>query len=360
VPVSARQKTNLDLLLENVLLQAELLELSANPKKAAKGVVIESKLERGRGAVSTVLVQEGTLKIGDSLVCGTAWGRVRIMTDDKGKSVQKTTPGYPVQVVGLDGTPEAGEDFNVVPDEATAKKIADHRVLKAREVDLSKSARLTIEDLAKKTASDAPKELVLMLKADVQGSAEAVSDALNKLSGKKVVVNVITRGVGAITENDVNQARASKATIVGFNVKPDANAAAVAQRDGTRVKSYSIIYELLDDVKLMMEELLEPIYKERPLGKAEVRQIFSISKLGNIAGCMVTEGKVTRTAQVRVVRDRKVLFTGKLSSLKRFKDDVREVIAGNECGINIEGYPDVAAGDNLDIFEIETIRPKLE
>jgi translation initiation factor IF-2 len=360
VPVSARQKTNLDLLLENVLLQAEVLELSSNPKKAAKGVVVESKLDRGRGAVSTVLVQDGTLKVGDALVCGVTWGRVRTMTDDKGRTLQKIAAGYPVQVVGLSGTPEAGEDFNVVPDEVTAKKIADHRLLKLREAELAKSARLTIEDLAKKTASDAPKELIVILKADVQGSAEAVAESLKKLSGKKVVVNVVSRGVGAITENDVNQAKASKAIIVGFNVKPDANAAASAQQNSIIVQSYSIIYELLDDVRRQMEEMLEPIYKERPIGKAEIRQVFTISKLGNIAGSFVTEGKITRTAQVRVLRDRKVVFSGKLSSLKRFKDDVREVAAGNECGIGVEGFAEMAVGDILDAYEVDTIRQKLE
>jgi translation initiation factor IF-2 len=360
IPVSARQKTNLDLLLENVLLQAEVLELQSNPKKAATGVAIESKLDRGRGAVTTVLVQDGTLKAGDALVCGTCWGRVRTMTDDKGKTQQKVTAGYPVQVVGLSGTPTAGEDFNVVPDEEIAKKIADHRGLKAREAELSKSARLTIEDLQKRVATDAPKELTLIVKADVQGSAEAVTESLKKLSGKKVVVNVVSRGVGAITENDVNNARSSKAAIVGFNVKPDANAGSVAQQDGIKVKSYSIIYELLDDVRVQMEDLLEPIYREKALGKAEVRQVFAVSKVGNIAGSIVTEGKVTRTAQVRVMRDRKVIYTGKLSSLKRFKDDVKEVPAGTECGISIENYTDIQAGDILDIFEVETIRQKLD
>jgi translation initiation factor IF-2 len=360
VPVSARQKTNLDLLLENLLLQAEVLELSSNPNKSAKGVVIESKLDRGRGAVSTVLVQDGTLKSGDAIVCGIHWGRVRTMTDEKGKTQQKVTAGYPIQVVGLSGTPEAGEDFDVVPDEVIAKKIADHRALKARQAELAKSARLTIEDLAKKIATDAAKELVIIVKADVQGSAEAVTESLRKLSGKKVVVNVIARGVGGITENDVNQAKASKAMIVGFNVKPDGKAASSAQQDEISVKSYSIIYELIDDVRTQMENMLEPIYKERPVGKAEVKQVFSISKLGTIAGSLVTEGKITRTAQVRVVREKKIVYTGKLSSLKRFKDDAKEVVAGTECGIAIEGFPEIIAGDILDAFEVDTFRQKLD
>jgi translation initiation factor IF-2 len=363
IPVSARQRTNLDLLLENVLLQAEVLELSSNPKKAASGVVIESKIERGRGAVSTILVQDGTLKSGDAVVCGTFWGRLRTMIDDKGKTQKQVTAGYSVQVVGLSGTPEAGEEFNVVPSEEIAKKVADHRVIKARESELAKSARLTVEDLLKKTASDAPKELVLIVKADVQGSAEAITDAVKKLSGKKVRTNVIAKGVGGITESDVNQANASKAMIVGFNVKPDANAASVASQNSVKVKTYSIIYDLLDDVRAEMEEMLEPIYKERSVGKAEVRQVFTVSKVGVIAGSMVTDGKATRAASVRVIRDRKVVHSSKLSSLKRFKDDVKEVPAGMDCGIGIVGIEnanELQVGDILDLFEIDTIRQKLD
>jgi translation initiation factor IF-2 len=363
IPVSARMKTNLDLLLENVLLQAELLELSSNPDKLATGVVIESKVERGRGAMSSVLVQDGTLKMGDAIVCGPFWGRVRTMLDPKGKAVQKVTAGYPVQVVGLSGTPDAGEDFHVVPSEEVAKKIAEHRVTKLRETDLLKSARTTVEDLLKRVAADAPKELVIIVKADVQGSAEAVTDALRKQSGKKVTVNVISKGVGGITESDVNQAYASKALVVGFNVKSDANALAAATQAEVKVKTYSIIYELLDDVRVAMEDLLEPIYKERPVGKAEIRQVFNVSKVGIIAGSLVTEGKVTRNALARVFRDRKKIHEGKLASLKRFKDDVKEVVAGTECGIGVAGIESVSelqVGDIIDLYEVDTFRQKLD
>jgi len=360
LPVSARAGTNLELLLENVLLQAEVLELSFNPTRPASGVVVESKLEKGRGPVATMLVQDGTLKAGDVVVCGTRWGRIRAMANEKGATLKTVGAGYPVQVVGLDGTADAGDDFHVVPDETIAKKIADHRIAKEREAELAKSARMSVEDLLKKTASDAAKELVVIVKADVQGSVQAVNESLNKLSCKKVNVKVVGSGVGAISESDVNQARASKALIVGFNSKADNNAAAVAQQDGIKIKTYSIIYDLLDDVRVAMEDLLEPIYRERPVGKAEVRQVFSVSKVGQIAGSLVMEGKVTRAANVRVMRDRKMIHTGKLSSLKRFKDDVREVVAGTECGIGIEDFNELMAGDVLDIFEVETLRQKLE
>ncbi len=360
IPVSARQKTNLELLLENVLLQAEVLDLASNPKKLATGVVIESKIERGRGPVATVLVQDGTLKVGDAIVVGTLWGKVRSMTNEKNKALKAVGAGYPVQVVGLTGTPDAGDELNAVPDEMIAKKISDHRVLKAREADAIKTARRTVEDLVRQVAADAPKALVLVVKADVQGSVEAVTESLGKLSGKKVKVNIVQSGVGTITENDVNQAKASKALIIGFNTKPDANAAAAAAQAETKVKTFSIIYDLIDDVRHEMEDLLEPIYREKGIGKAEVRQVFSVSKVGQIAGCLVTDGKVNRAANVRVVRERKVVFTGKVGSLKHFKDDVREVAAGTECGIGIEGYNEIAAGDVLDVFEVETIRQKLE
>jgi len=360
VPVSARQKTNLDLLLENVLLQAEVLELASNPKKMASGLIIEARLERGRGPVATVLVQDGTLRSGDAVVSGTCYGRVRAMTDDRGRSMREVTAGYPVQIVGLSGAPMAGDDFHAVTDENVAKKIGDHRALKSREADLVKSAKVTIEDLVRKTAADAPKELLVMVKADVQGSAEAVSEALEKLSGRKVVVKVLSRGVGTVSESDVNQAAATGALVVGFNSKPDANAAAVAQQAGVKVKTYGIIYELLDDVRVAMEDLLEPIYREKALGKAEVRQVFNLSKIGVIAGSSVTEGKALRGAQVRVVRDKKVVHSGKVASLKRFKEDVREVPAGMECGIGVENFAEFQPADVLDMFEIETLRQKLE
>jgi translation initiation factor IF-2 len=299
------------------------------------------------------------MKAGDAVVCGMKWGRIRTMANEKGQSLKQVGAGFPVQVVGLDGTPDSGDEFHIVPDEATAKKIAEHRIQKAREVELAKSARLTVEDLVRKTAANAAKELVVIVKADVQGSVEAISESLEKLSGKKVVVKVVQSGVGVITENDVNQARASKALVVGFNTKADNNAAAVAAQDGTTIKTYSIIYDLLDDVKVAMEDLLEPILIEKPTGRAEVRQVFSVSKVGQIAGSLVVDGKAVRGGQVRVMRDRKVVHVGKLSSLKRFKDDVREVVSGTECGIGVEEFNELVAGDVLELFEIEKKRQTL-
>lgn len=360
VPISAKERTNLDLLLENVLLQAELLELQANVKKPASGVVVESSVARGRGAVATVLVQEGTLEQGQVVVVGQHWGRVRAMTDERGQALKKVLPGYPVQIVGLNGTPAAGEEFNVVLDDKMATAIVDNRIKRARAAEEATSARTTVEDLLKKTASDAPKELVVIVKADVAGSTEAVTESLKKLSGKKVVVNVIQKGVGNINESDVNLANAGKAVIFGFNVKPDNNAAANAARNNVQIKSYSIIYDLLDDARRQMEDLLEPTYKENVIGKAEVRMVFSVSKVGQIAGCLVMEGRVTRSASGRVLRNGKVIHSGKLSSLKHFKDDVKEVISGTECGIGLEGFDGVEVGDVLEIFETQTIRQTLD
>jgi translation initiation factor IF-2 len=360
VPVSAKQKTNLDLLLENVVLQAEVLELTANPVRPAVGAIIEAKLDRGRGPVATVLVQEGTLRLGDAIVTGTHYGRVRAMNNSRGEQVKEVLPGYCAEVIGLSGVPTAGDTINVVADEKAAKQIADHRAMKERATDLSKVSRETLDQLFAKTkAGGGPKELRVVIKADVQGSAEAVKQAVQKLSTHKVKVEVIDTGVGAITESDVMRAAASKGLVLGFNVKPESGSEAAAKAQGVTLQGYSIIYELIDGVRTAMEELLEPIRTERKLGRAEVRNTFNVPKLGTIAGAAVLEGVIKRGSFVRLMRENKQLFSGKMASLKRFKDDVKEVAQGFECGIGIENYNDLKPGDIIEAYEIEETRQSL-
>ncbi|HYZ88909.1 MAG TPA: translation initiation factor IF-2, partial [Myxococcales bacterium] len=359
VPVSARTGDGLEKLLEAILLQAEVLELKANPMRPAKGTVIEAKLEKGRGPVATVLVQDGTLHVGDPIVTGVHSGHVRAMMNEHGEQVDDVPPGFPVEVLGLDGVPTAGDEFNVVADEAAAAVIAQHRALKAREKDLSKSNKLSLEDLLAKGKKDEAKTLKVIVKADVQGSVEALKTALTKLSTPKVAVDVIHSGVGNVTESDVMLAAASKAMVVGFNVKSESGADESAAAEGVQIKHYSIIYEALDDVKLAMEGLLEAIIREKVVGHAKVQQLFNVPKLGTIAGSAVTDGKVTRTSMVRLLRDSKPIFTGKIASLRRFKDDVKEVDKGFECGIGIENFNDLKEGDIIEAYELETIRPSL-
>jgi translation initiation factor IF-2 len=360
LPVSARTKQGLPELLEYIALQAEVLDLKANPDKPAAGVVIEAKLEKGRGPVATVLVQEGTLRVGDAVVTGVHHGKVRAMMNERGEQVKDVPPGYPVEVLGLAGVPTAGDEFNVVSDEKAAKEVAEHRAEKAREKELASVKRATLEDLFAQAKKGGAKELNVVVKADVQGSAEAISQALEKLSTRKVRVNVLDSGVGAITESDVLTAAAGTAIIVGFHTKPETKVEQIASQQGVRILLFDVIYEAADTVRAEMANLLEPIIREKPLGKAEVRAIFTIPRAGVIAGCSVTEGVVKRGANVRVLRDRKVAFTGKISSLRRVKDDVREVAAGLECGIGIEGYQDEKPGDVLEAFELEEIRPSLD
>ncbi|HWE24552.1 MAG TPA: translation initiation factor IF-2, partial [Myxococcales bacterium] len=359
VPVSARTGDGLEKLLEAILLQAEVLELKANPRRPAKGTVIEAKLEKGRGPVATVLVQDGTLHVGDPIVTGIHSGHVRAMMNEHGEQVDDVPPGFPVEVLGLDGVPTAGDEFNVVEDEAAAAVIAQHRALKAREKDLSKSNKLSLEDLLAKGKKDEAKTLKVIVKADVQGSVEALKTALTRLSTPKVAVDVIHSGVGNVTESDVMLAAASKALVVGFNVKSESGADESAATEGVEIKHYSIIYEALDDVKLAMEGLLEAIIREKVVGHAKVQQLFNVPKLGTIAGSAVTDGKVTRTSMVRLLRDSKPIFTGKIASLRRFKDDVKEVDKGFECGIGIENFNDLKEGDIIEAYELETIRPSL-
>ncbi|MBZ4370541.1 translation initiation factor IF-2 [Corallococcus sp. AS-1-6] len=360
VPVSAKTKMNLDLLLENLALQAEVLELTANPSRPSVGAIVEAKLERGRGPVATVLVQEGTLKLGDAIVTGTHYGRVRAMNNSRGEAVKEVKPGYCAEVVGLSGVPTAGDAINVVSDEKAAKQIADHRGMKERQAELSKVSRESLDQLFAKTkAGGGPKELRVIIKADVQGSAEAVRQAVEKLTTHKVRVVIIDAGVGAITETDVMRAAASKGVVLGFNVKPESGSEAAAKAQQVTLQSYSIIYELIDGVRTEMEGLLEPIRTERKLGRAEVRNTFNVPKLGTIAGAAVLDGVMKRGSFVRLMRENKQLFSGKMASLRRFKDDVKEVAQGFECGIGIENFNDLKAGDIIEAYEIEETRQSL-
>ncbi|MBI5549272.1 MAG: translation initiation factor IF-2, partial [Deltaproteobacteria bacterium] len=360
VPVSAKTREGIDHLLEMILLQSEVLELKADPVRPAKCAVVEAKLEKGRGPVATVIVMEGTLRLGDAIVTGTEYGRVRAMVDDKGAKIEEVSPGHPVEVIGLSGVPVAGDEFHVVEDENSAKEIAEHRAQKGREKDLSKSAKVKLEDLFAKVQKGEAKTLKLIVKADVQGSAEAVSEALKKLTTHKVKVDVIHSGVGGINETDVILAGASNALIIGFNVRPESKAAEAAAQQGVELRLYRIIYEALDDVRKAMEGLLEPIRREKTLGRAEVRNIFTVPKLGVIAGCAVVDGKIARSAMVRLLRDNKQVYQGKIGSLKRFKDDVREVASGFECGLSIENYAEIKQGDVIEAYEIEETRQSLQ
>ena len=359
IDVSAKTGQGVDTLLEMIALQTEVLELRANPNKRATGYVVEAKLEKGRGPVATLLIAEGTLKVGDYVVTGTHHGRVRALLDDLGRPVVNATPSQPVEVLGLDGVPTAGDPFNVVADEKQAKSIAEHRQLKARESQLAKSAKVSLADLDRMIADGDLRELKVIVKADVQGSAEAVTEAMTRLVTAQVKVRVIHSAVGGITESDVMLAAASNAIIVGFNVRPDTKVSAAAEQEKVEIRTYSIIYELVDEVKKAMAGLLAPISRELVLGRAEVRQTFNVPKLGMIAGCSVLTGKITRSALARLLRDNVVVFQGRFASLRRFKDDVREVEKGYECGIGIEGYNDLKPGDFIEAYEIQQIAAEL-
>jgi len=359
VEVSAKQKLNLDRLLEMILLQAEVLELKANPNKRAKGIVVEARLDKGRGPVATVLVQEGTLKIGDPIVTGVHYGRVRTMTDDRGNALSEAGPSVPVEVTGLAGVPEAGDKFHAVEDEKAARDVAQHRQQKIREVELAKTSKISLEQLYARIQEGEAKELKVIIKGDVQGSVEAVKESLLKLSTDACKLVVIHTGVGGIIESDVTLASASDAIVIGFNVRPEPKAASLAETEGVDIRLYNIIYDAVSDVRDAMEGLLAPTLKEKHLGRAEVRETFSVSKIGTIAGCYVLDGKIVRNAQVRLVRDSVVIWEGKLSSLKRFKDDVREVATGYECGIGLENYNDIKNGDVIEAFEMEEVKTTL-
>jgi translation initiation factor IF-2 len=359
VQVSAKTKQGMDSLLESSFLQAEILELKANPKKPAKGVIVEARLERGRGPVATALIQEGTLRLGDTVVSGIAFGRVRGMINDRGEAVEQAGPGYPVEIQGLNEVPQVSEPIQALEDEHAAREIVDHRLQKQRDQKMAAGGKMSLEDLFSKVQKGEAKELLLIVKADVQGSVEAFSEALKKLGTDKVRVNILHSGVGAITESDVMLASASDGVILGFHIRPDVKARELAEQEGVEVKVYEVIYDAVEDVKKALEGLLEPTLQEKYLGRAEIRQVFNISKVGTVAGCYVQDGKIVRNAQVRLLRDNVILFTGRLGSLKRFKDDQREVEQGYECGLGIDGYNDIKPGDVVECFQIETIKTKL-
>ncbi|KAB2916271.1 MAG: translation initiation factor IF-2 [Hyphomicrobiaceae bacterium] len=355
VEVSALKKMGLDKLLEAIHLQAELLDLKANPNRSAEGVVIEAKLERGRGPVGTVLVQHGTLRVGDIVVAGMAWGRVRALIDDRGETVQEAGPSVPVEILGFDSAPEAGDPFGVVESEARAREITDYRVRKRRQTLGSAGTARTLEQMMQQLKEAGRKEFPLLVKGDVQGSIEAIAGALKKLGTDEVEARIVHSGVGGITESDIALANASKAVVVGFNVRTNAQAKALADQSGVEIRYYNIIYDLVDDVKAAMSGLLAPTLREIFLGNAQILEVFNISKVGKVAGCRVTEGKVERGAKVRLIRDNVVIHEGTLSTLKRFKDEVREVPAGQECGMAFANYQDIRPGDVIECFNIETI-----
>jgi translation initiation factor IF-2 len=359
VEVSALKRTGLDRLLEAISLQAELLDLKANPRRSAEGIVVEAKLERGRGPVGTVLVQRGTLHVGDIVVAGSAWGRVRALIDDRGQTIEEAGPSSPVEILGFDSAPEAGDQFAVVENEGRAREITDYRTRKRRQTLGSAGTARTLEQMMQQLKEAGRKEFPLLVKGDVQGSVEAIAGALKKLGTDEVEARIVHSGVGGITESDVSLANASKAVLVGFNVRANAQAKLAADQAGVEIRYYNIIYNLVDDVKAAMSGLLAPTIREIFLGNAEILEVFNISKVGKVAGCRVTEGKVERGAKVRLIRDNVVIHEGTLSTLKRFKDEVREVPAGQECGMAFANYQDIRKGDVIECFNVETIARSL-
>jgi translation initiation factor IF-2 len=355
VEVSAKQRKNLDLLLEMILLVADLQGLKANPKRLASGTVLEAKLDRGRGPVATVLVQNGTLHIGDAFVVGSIYAKVRAMFDDRGRPVLEGGPSTPIEALGLEDVPQAGDRFQVIDDTAKARQIVLHRQAKAREAALAKSARLTLEQLHEQLAAGEVKELPLIIKADVQGSVEVLSDTLTKLGNDKVKIKVIHAGVGAITETDVLLASASNGVIIGFNVRPERKASELAQLEKVDIRLHTIIYELSDEIKKAMKGLLAVKFRETSLGRAEVRDTFRIAKVGTVAGCYIVDGKFGRESHVRLLRDNVVIYQGRIRSLRRFKDDVEEVRTGMECGVVLENFNDLKVGDVIEAFVIEKV-----
>ncbi len=357
--VSAKQKAGIKELLESILLQAEVLELKANPDKPARGIIIEAKLDKGRGPVATVLVQEGTLKAGDVFVAGSHYGRVRAMLNDKGQKMERARPSMPVEVIGFTDVPEAGDPFIVVSEERMAKQISLYRQEKIREKELSKVSKISLEELYDKIKKGEIKELNVIIKADVQGSIEAVKEALKKISTDAVKVNLIHDAVGGITETDVNLAAASNAIIIGFNVRPGPKAQSLAEQEQVDVRTYSIIYDAIDDVRKALEGLLEPTYKEHVLGRAQVIEVFNIKKVGTVAGSVILDGKVVRGSHARILRDNVVIYDSRIASLRRFKDDMKECTQGLECGIWIENFNDVKLGDIIESYEMEEVQPRL-
>ncbi len=349
--VSAKTREGLDDLLELVALQSEIMDLKANPDKPARGHIVEARLDKGRGPIATVLIQEGTLHTGDNFVCGPFAGRVRALINDQGKKVKEAGPSLPVEVQGFDGVPDAGEEFLVVADDKVARRIADTRAIKRRERDLASESRVTLETFLAHHDDQEALTLNLVLKADVQGSLEAITDALQKQSTDKVKINIVHGGTGAISESDILLASASRAIIIGFNVRPAARIKDIAEKENVDIRFYDIIYKLVDDVKSAMAGLLAPVQKEVYLGQAEVRKVYNLPKVGAIAGSYVADGKIARNAGVRILREGIVVYSGRISSLKRFKEDAREVVKGNECGIGLENFNDIKIGDIIEAFE---------
>jgi len=360
VEISAKKKLGLDNLLEMILIQVEVLELKANPDKPARGVVIEAKLDRGRGPIATVLIKEGTLKVGDFFVTGLHFGKVRALINDRGQNIIEAGPSIPVEILGLGGVPESGDHMIVVDSEKDAKEVTIHRQLKEREKEMvSIKGKVTLEDFYNKIKHEGAKDLNLIIKADVQGSVEALSDSLNALSTDEVRVNIVHVATGMITESDVMLASASQAVLIGFGVRPEPKVIDLADSENVEIKLYNVIYTCVDDIKKAMTGMLAPKYIERYLGKAEVKDVFSIPKIGSVAGCVVIDGKIVRNSNIRVIRKNEIIFTGKLASLKRFKDDAKEVQSGVECGIKIENFNGVEQGDSIEAFDLEETKPEL-
>ena len=359
IEVSALKRTNLDKLLEAIVLQSEVLELTANPSRPAEGVIVEAKLERGRGPVGTALIQRGTLKLGDIVVAGSAWGRVRALINDVGEQVKEAGPSVPAEVLGFDSAPEAGDQFAVVENEARAREITDYRERERRKRLAVAGQRGSLEQMMNQLQETGVQEFPLLIKGDVQGSVEAISAALAKLGTDEVRARVVHAGVGGITESDVSLASTSGAVLLAFNVRANSQAREHADRDGVEIRQYAVIYDLVDDIKQAMSGLLSPTVRETFLGNAEILEVFNISKVGKVAGCRVTEGKVERGAHVRLIRDNVVVHEGKLSTLKRFKDEVKEVVSGQECGMAFEGYQDMRQGDVIECFEVEHVQRTL-
>ncbi|MGH9342003.1 MAG: translation initiation factor IF-2 [Acidobacteriota bacterium] len=359
VEVSAKEKVNLELLLEMILLVADMLDLKANPARAASGVILEAKLDKGRGAVATVLVQNGTLRIGDSFIAGAAYGKIRAMFDDRGEPITEAGPSYALEVLGFQGLPQAGDNFQVVDDTIKARQIGEYRQEKLKQQEMSKSSRVSLDDLYAQMAAGEVKELPVVLKGDAQGSVEVVAETLRKIGTDKVKINIIHNGVGAISESDVLLASASNAIVIGFNVRPEPNAESLAEREEVDVRLYTVIYDITDEIKKAMVGLLEPTVRESYLGRAEVRNTFKVPRFGTIAGSYVLDGAIQRKAEVRLLRDNVVVYEGRIESLRRFKDDVNEVKSGYECGISIANFNDIKVGDVMEAFVKEEVAPEL-
>jgi len=359
VEVSATKKTNLDKLLETILLQSEILDLKANPNRAADGVVIESSLDKGKGPIATVLVQRGTLNIGDIVVLGATWGKVRALSDDNGQPISKALPSVPTEILGLNGVPDAGDKFTVVNSESRAREITEYRQRKTKNFSSGMVNKLTLENMMGQIKEKNLKELPILIKGDTQGSIEAISSALNELGSDEVTVRLVHTAVGAVSETDVTLAAASNALLIAFNVRPNVNAKQQAQKDEIEIRQYSIIYNIIDDIKLALSGLLDPTINEKVIGNAEVKEVFYISKVGKVAGCIVTDGVVKNKENLRLIRDNIVIHEGKLSTLKRFQEEVKEVQVSQECGIAFQNYQDLKSGDIIECYEVETIERSL-